>query len=212
MGGIPIGRIAGFPVSVNWSVLVILWLFTWSLASLLLGVVRGYSTAAYWLAGACGALILLGSLLAHELTHAILAPGHRPFVQPGIPQRAGRAGAAADRGHRPRARADRGGDLLGGVPGDRQRRGRGGVRGRDGRRRVRGGGERAEFPLIGGEDFSFVLEQVPGAFVMLGACPPGTDALTAPTNRSAHAGFVDAVLADGAALYAELALRRLARG
>ena len=64
MGGIPIGRIAGFPVSVNWSVLVILWLFTWSLASLLLGVVRGYSTAAYWLAGACGALILLGSLLA----------------------------------------------------------------------------------------------------------------------------------------------------
>ncbi len=32
MGGIPIGRIAGFPVSVNWSVLVILWLFTWSLA------------------------------------------------------------------------------------------------------------------------------------------------------------------------------------
>ena len=73
MGGIPIGRIAGFPVSVNWSVLVILWLFTWSLASTLPGAVPGYSTAAYWLAGACGALILLGSLLAHELTHAILA-------------------------------------------------------------------------------------------------------------------------------------------
>jgi hypothetical protein len=35
MGGIPIGRIAGFPVSVNWSVLVILWLCTWSLASML---------------------------------------------------------------------------------------------------------------------------------------------------------------------------------
>ena len=87
-----------------------------------------------------------------------------------------------------------------------------GVRGRDGRRRVRGGGERAEFPLIGGEDFSFVLEQVPGTFVMLGACPPGTDPLTAPTNHSAHAVFDDAVLADGAALYAELALRRLARG
>ena len=28
MGGIPIGRIAGLPVSVKWSVLVILWLFT----------------------------------------------------------------------------------------------------------------------------------------------------------------------------------------
>jgi Zn-dependent protease/CBS domain-containing protein len=73
MGGIPIGRIAGFPVSVNWSVLVILWLFTWSLASTLPGAVPGYSKATYWLAGACGAVILLGSLLAHELTHAILA-------------------------------------------------------------------------------------------------------------------------------------------
>jgi Zn-dependent protease/predicted transcriptional regulator len=73
MGGIPIGRIAGFPVSVNWSVLVILWLFTWSLASTLPSAVPGYAKGAYWLAGACGALILLGSLLAHELTHAVLA-------------------------------------------------------------------------------------------------------------------------------------------
>jgi len=73
-------------------------------------------------------------------------------------------------------------------------------------------GERAEFPLTGAEDFSFVLEQVPGAFVMLGACPPGTDPVTAPTNHSAHAVFDDAALADGTALYAELALRRLARG
>jgi len=70
--------------------------------------------------------------------------------------------------------------------------------------------ERAEFPLTGAEDFSFVLEQVPGAFVMLGACPPGSDPLTAPTNHSAHAVFDDAALADGTALYAELALRRLA--
>ena len=72
-------------------------------------------------------------------------------------------------------------------------------------------GERAEFPLAGAEDFSLVLEQVPGAFVMLGACPPENDPLTAPTNHSAHAVFDDAALADGTALYAELALRRLAR-
>ena len=75
-----------------------------------------------------------------------------------------------------------------------------------------GGGEQAEFPLTGAEDFSFVLEQVPGAFVMLGACPPGTDPQTAPTNHSAVAVFDDAALATGTALYAELALRRLARG
>ena len=64
-------------------------------------------------------------------------------------------------------------------------------------------------PLSGSEDFSYVLEQVPGAFVMLGACPPGTDPETAPANHSATAVFDDAVLADGTAHYAELALRRL---
>jgi amidohydrolase len=66
------------------------------------------------------------------------------------------------------------------------------------------------FPLTGAEDFSFVLEQVPGAFVMLGACPRGMDPGTAPYNHSGDAVFDDAVLGDGAALYAELALRRLA--
>jgi Zn-dependent protease len=70
---IPLGRIAGFPVKVHWSVLVILWLFTWSLASSLPSVVKGYSPGAYWLAGACGALVLLASLLAHELAHAVVA-------------------------------------------------------------------------------------------------------------------------------------------
>ena len=67
-------------------------------------------------------------------------------------------------------------------------------------------------PLTGSEDFSFVLDQVPGAFLMLGACPPDTDPFTAPFNHSAEAVFDDAILADGTALYAELALRRLAAG
>jgi amidohydrolase len=65
-------------------------------------------------------------------------------------------------------------------------------------------------PLTGSEDFSFVLEQIPGAFVMLGACTPGADPATAPFNHSAEAVFDDGVLADGTALYAELALGRLA--
>ena len=68
------------------------------------------------------------------------------------------------------------------------------------------------FPLTGAEDFSFVLEQVPGAFIMLGACPQGTDPATAAYNHAADAIFDDGVLSDGAALYAELALRRLAAG
>ncbi|MGO9510915.1 MAG: site-2 protease family protein [Mycobacterium sp.] len=71
--GIPLGRIAGFTVNVHWSVIVILWLFTWSLATTLPGAVAGYSRPVYWFAGACGALVLLASLLAHELAHAIVA-------------------------------------------------------------------------------------------------------------------------------------------
>jgi amidohydrolase len=64
-------------------------------------------------------------------------------------------------------------------------------------------------PLTGAEDFSYVLSEVPGAFVMLGASPPGADLRTAASNHSPAAFFDDAVLADGATVYAELALRRL---
>ncbi|BAX92983.1 site-2 protease family protein [Mycobacterium shigaense] len=70
---IPLGRIAGFVVKVHWSVIVILWLFTWSLATTLPHAVAGYSRSVYWLAGACGAVVLLASLLAHELAHAVVA-------------------------------------------------------------------------------------------------------------------------------------------
>ena len=72
--------------------------------------------------------------------------------------------------------------------------------------------ELADNPITGAEDFSFVLEQVPGAFLMLGACPPDQDPETAPSNHSARAVFDDAVLPDGAAMLTELALRRLAKG
>lgn len=64
-------------------------------------------------------------------------------------------------------------------------------------------------PIMGSEDFSYVLEEVPGAFVFLGACPPGLDPATAAYNHSPEALFDDAVLPDGAALYAALAHERL---
>ena len=68
-----------------------------------------------------------------------------------------------------------------------------------------------ENPLTGAEDFSYVANEVPGAFLMLGACPPGVDPVTAPANHSGDAVFHDGVLAEGAAVYAELAIRRLAQ-
>ncbi|MFF0863853.1 M20 family metallopeptidase [Nonomuraea sp. NPDC003560] len=66
-------------------------------------------------------------------------------------------------------------------------------------------------PVMGSEDFSYVLEEVPGAFVFLGACPPDRDPATAPYNHSPDAVFDDSVLPDGAALYASLAYERLSR-
>jgi hippurate hydrolase len=66
-------------------------------------------------------------------------------------------------------------------------------------------------PEPGSEDFSYVLAAVPGAFVFLSACPPELDPATAAANHAPQARFDDGVLADGAALLAELAVRRLAR-
>jgi hippurate hydrolase len=67
-------------------------------------------------------------------------------------------------------------------------------------------------PMPASEDFSYVLEKVPGAFIAVGACPADRNPLTAAGNHSPEALFADEVLADGAALYAELAVRRLQRG
>ncbi|GAA2612449.1 M20 family metallopeptidase [Actinomadura fulvescens] len=65
-------------------------------------------------------------------------------------------------------------------------------------------------PLPASEDFSFVCDEIPSAFVAMGACPPDRDPGKAAFNHSPDAAFDDGVLADGAALYAELATRRLA--
>jgi hippurate hydrolase len=64
-------------------------------------------------------------------------------------------------------------------------------------------------PITGSEDFSRVLDRVPGTFVFLGACPTD-EPETAPSNHSPRAVFDDSVLSDGAALLADLAYRRLA--
>lgn len=71
---IRLGRVAGFPLAINWSVLVILWLLTWGLADgSLPQAAPGHAPGTYWLAGFAGAVVFFGSLLAHELAHAVVA-------------------------------------------------------------------------------------------------------------------------------------------
>ena len=61
----------------------------------------------------------------------------------------------------------------------------------------------------GTEDFSYVLERVPGAYVSISACS-ADDVVAAPDNHSSRAVFDDSVLPDCAAYLAEVATRRLA--
>ncbi len=64
-------------------------------------------------------------------------------------------------------------------------------------------------PQPGSEDFSRVLSVVPGAMAFLGTCPPDRDPETAAYNHSAEAVYDDAILSDGAALLAAMALDRV---
>jgi hippurate hydrolase len=67
-------------------------------------------------------------------------------------------------------------------------------------------------PVMGGEDWSYVLQQVPGAMVFLGACPPELDPLTAPQFHSNRVVFHEEVMPIGVALHAAIAIRHLTDG
>jgi hippurate hydrolase len=66
-------------------------------------------------------------------------------------------------------------------------------------------------PIMGAEDFSYVLQKVPGALAFLGACPPRVDPTAAPPNHSNRVVFDESAIAAGVALYAGLALDALRR-
>ncbi len=64
-------------------------------------------------------------------------------------------------------------------------------------------------PIMGAEDFSYVLAEVPGALAFLGGCPPGVDPALAPPNHSNRVVFDEEAMAAGVAVYAGLALAGL---
>lgn len=74
MNGVPVGSIAGIPLRLDWSLAVIFWLLTWGLASQAFPeLAPGYSTGVYWFTGAVTAVLFLLSLLAHEMSHSLVA-------------------------------------------------------------------------------------------------------------------------------------------
>src|SRR5262249_20953770 len=69
-----LGRIAGIRVGLNWSVLLVVALIAWSLASgIFPSEVAGRAPGWYWAAGSTAAVLFVASLLAHELAHSVVA-------------------------------------------------------------------------------------------------------------------------------------------
>jgi hippurate hydrolase len=67
-------------------------------------------------------------------------------------------------------------------------------------------------PIMGAEDWSYVLQRVPGVMAFLGARLDGLDPETAPENHSNLVVFDEPAMATGVALYTAVALRHLERG
>jgi amidohydrolase len=64
-------------------------------------------------------------------------------------------------------------------------------------------------PIMGAEDFSYVLQQIPGAMVFLGGTHADRNLATAAPNHSNHVVFDEEAMATGTAMYAALALNHL---
>ncbi|WP_438388012.1 site-2 protease family protein [Actinopolyspora saharensis] len=79
-GTLPLGRVAGIRLGLHWSVAGIVGLIVFVLGSYWLpNVFPGHSAFFYWLSGAVAALLLITSVLVHELAHALVA------VRRGVP-------------------------------------------------------------------------------------------------------------------------------
>ena len=63
-------------------------------------------------------------------------------------------------------------------------------------------------PVMGAEDFSYILERVPGAMAFLGTRPAGVQPHEVAPNHSNRMVIDESALATGTALYAAAALRR----
>ncbi|MGD0881034.1 MAG: site-2 protease family protein [Acidimicrobiales bacterium] len=69
-----LGEVDGIPVGANWSVVVIFFLFAWELAALILPDDHPHQgQAVYWVVALVTTALLFASLLAHEVSHAVVA-------------------------------------------------------------------------------------------------------------------------------------------
>ena len=71
---IRLGRIFGLEIRFNWSLILIYLLIAWTMATTVLPqAAPNQATWAYWVTGLVGAMIFYSCLLAHEVSHALVA-------------------------------------------------------------------------------------------------------------------------------------------
>lgn len=66
-----------------------------------------------------------------------------------------------------------------------------------------------EHPVSAAEDFSKILQRIPGTYLFIAAVPEGVDETTAAQNHSPLAVFDDSAIQDAARVLTELAVHRL---
>src|SRR5437879_9344436 len=79
---IPLGRIFGISIGLDYSWFLIFALMTWSLAvSYYPAAFPGWPASLYWVLGAVSAIMLFVSVLLHELGHSVVALRYRVPVR-----------------------------------------------------------------------------------------------------------------------------------
>lgn len=106
MGNRPIrlGKVFGLEISFNWSLILIFLLIAWTMAAEVLpSAVPNQAVWSYWVSGLAGAVVFYGCLLAHEVSHALVArskgikvAGITLWLFGGVTQLAGEPTRAAD--------------------------------------------------------------------------------------------------------------------
>jgi Zn-dependent protease/CBS domain-containing protein len=72
-GDLKLGRIFGIEVDLNWSLIFIFLLITWSLASGFESIHSNWTTGLSWGVAVLAAILFFASILAHELAHSLVA-------------------------------------------------------------------------------------------------------------------------------------------